>query len=114
MSCSRRRAPHGLSLALVLMRRGELVFERYGAQPDTAFGPGGPVDAGTTLISWSMAKSITHAAIGILVGDGVLDPKLTGSPCPVGEALRKSRSPCKISWTCVPDSNGSRTTSTIR
>ncbi len=69
-------APHGLSLALVLMRRGEVVFERYGAQPDTAFGPGGPVDSGTTLISWSMAKSITHAAVGILVGDGVLDPSL--------------------------------------
>jgi CubicO group peptidase (beta-lactamase class C family) len=69
-------AAHGLSLALVVMHRGELVFERYGAQPDTAFGPGGPVAAGTTLISWSMAKSITHAAVGILVGDGVLDPKM--------------------------------------
>ena len=50
----------------------DAVFERYGTQPDTIFGPGGPVDADTTLISWSMAKSITHAAVGILVGDGVL------------------------------------------
>ena len=66
-------APHGLSLALLLMHRGEVVFERYGTQPDTIFGPGGPVDAGTTLISWSMAKSITHAAVGLLVGDGVLE-----------------------------------------
>jgi CubicO group peptidase (beta-lactamase class C family) len=66
-------APHGVSLALVLMHRGEVVFERYGTQPDTAFGPGGPVDADTTLISWSVAKSITHAAVGILVGDGVLE-----------------------------------------
>ena len=66
-------APHGLSLALLLMHRGEVVFERYGTQPDTIFGPGGPVDADTTLISWSMAKSITHAAVGLLVGDGLLE-----------------------------------------
>jgi CubicO group peptidase (beta-lactamase class C family) len=80
-------APHGLSLALLLMHRGEVVFERYGTQPDTIFGPGGPVDAGTTLISWSMAKSITHAAVGLLVGDGMLEldkpaavPSWRGSP----------------------------------
>jgi CubicO group peptidase (beta-lactamase class C family) len=73
-------APHGVSLALVVQRRGEVVFERYGCQPDTPFGPGGPVDADTTLISWSMAKSITHAAVGILVGDGLLDP---AAPAPV-------------------------------
>ncbi len=66
-------AAHGLSLALVVMHRGEVVFERYGIQPDTIFGPGGPVDADTTLISWSMAKSITHAAVGVLVGDGALE-----------------------------------------
>ena len=65
-------AAHGVSLALLVMHRGAVVFERYGMQPDTTFGPGGPVDAGTTLISWSMAKSITHAAVGILVGDGAL------------------------------------------
>lgn len=65
-------APHGLSLALVVMHRGEVAFERYGTQPDTVFGPGGPVTADTTLISWSMAKSITHAAVGLLVDDGVL------------------------------------------
>jgi CubicO group peptidase (beta-lactamase class C family) len=49
------------------------VFERYGVQPDTIFGAGGPVDASTPLVSWSMAKSITHAAVGIAVGDGLLD-----------------------------------------
>lgn len=65
-------APHGVSLALLVMHRGAVVFERYGCQPDTMFGPGGPVDSDTTLISWSMAKSITHAAVGLLVGDGVL------------------------------------------
>lgn len=75
-------APHGLSLALVVMHGGQVVFERYGQQPDTPFGPGGPVTAGTTLVSWSMAKSITHAAVGILVGEGLL--QLDG-PAPVPE-----------------------------
>ncbi len=66
-------ASHGTSLAAVVMHRGEVVYERYGTQPDTVFGAGGPVDADTTLISWSMAKSITHAAVGVLVGDRLLD-----------------------------------------
>jgi CubicO group peptidase (beta-lactamase class C family) len=66
-------AAHGVSLALVIMHRGDVVFERYGIEPDTVFGPGGPVTPDTTLISWSMAKSITHAAVGILVAQGRLD-----------------------------------------
>jgi CubicO group peptidase (beta-lactamase class C family) len=66
-------APHGVSLALLVLHRGELIVERYGSQPDSVFGPGGPVTAETTLISWSIAKSITHAAVGILVGDGLLE-----------------------------------------
>jgi CubicO group peptidase (beta-lactamase class C family) len=73
-------ADHGRSLALVVMQSGEVVFERYGVEPDTPFGPGGPVDADTTLISWSMAKSITHAAVGILVGEGRLQ---LDAPAPV-------------------------------
>jgi len=65
-------APHGLSLALVVMQSGQVVHERYGHQPDTPFGAGGPVTSDTTLISWSMAKSITHALVGVLVGEGRL------------------------------------------
>ena len=53
----------GETLAIVVVHRGEVVAERYG--PDT--GPD------TTLISWSMAKSITHALVGLLVRDGRLD-----------------------------------------
>jgi CubicO group peptidase (beta-lactamase class C family) len=54
----------GVSLALVAVQGGRIVAERYG--------PGvGPDD---TLISWSMAKSVTQAAIGVLVRDGLLDP----------------------------------------
>jgi CubicO group peptidase (beta-lactamase class C family) len=63
-------AEHGVSLATVVMHRGAVVVERYGRQPDTPFGPGADVHADTTLISWSMAKSITHAAVGLLVDDG--------------------------------------------
>ncbi len=68
------------SLAVVVMQSGQMVHEHYGVQPDTLFGPGGPVTADDTLISWSMAKSITHAAVGILVGEGRLDP---AAPAPV-------------------------------
>jgi CubicO group peptidase (beta-lactamase class C family) len=75
-------AAHGLTLALVVMQSGVVVAERYGIQPDTVFGPGGPVAADTTLISWSMAKSITHAAVGILVGEGRLQ---LDEPAPVPE-----------------------------
>ena len=56
-------ATHGETLALAVVQGGHLVFERYG--PDH--------HAGSTLISWSMAKSITHALVGIAVGDGLLD-----------------------------------------
>jgi CubicO group peptidase (beta-lactamase class C family) len=54
----------GRSLAMVVVHHGEIVAERYApeAGPDT------------TLISWSMAKSVTHAAVGLLVGRGLLDP----------------------------------------
>ena len=75
-------AAHGRSLAFVVQHRGQVVFERYGSQPDTVFGAGGPVSADTTLISWSMAKSITHAAVGICVADGLLD---VAAPAPVPE-----------------------------
>ena len=56
-------ATHGETLALAVVTGGRLVFERYG--PD--HGPD------STLISWSMAKSITHALVGIAVGDGLLE-----------------------------------------
>ena len=50
------------TLALVVVHNGRVVREMYG--PDT--------DASTTLISWSMAKSITQALVGMAVGDGLL------------------------------------------
>lgn len=53
----------GLTHALVFVHRGRVVSEWY------ADG----MDASTTHISWSMAKSITHALVGIAAADGLLD-----------------------------------------
>ncbi len=53
----------GQTDALVIVQDGTLVYERYGADS----GPG------VRHISWSMAKSITHALVGIAVGDGLID-----------------------------------------
>ncbi len=74
--------PDGITLALVVAQRGEVVAERYGVQPENLFQPEIEIAAGSTLLSWSMAKSITHAAVGILVGDGRLD---LDAPAPVPE-----------------------------
>ena len=56
-------ASHGETLALVAIHRGRLVFERYA--------PG--KSAADTFPSWSMAKSMLHAVVGMLVGAGRLD-----------------------------------------
>lgn len=62
---SRAETPElGASLAFVAVRAGRIVSERYG--PDTR-----PT---TTLLSWSVAKSVTQLALGVLVADGLLDP----------------------------------------
>ena len=54
--------PYGQTLALLAVQGGRVVHEQYGdgSGPDE------------THISWSMAKSITHALVGIAVGDGLL------------------------------------------
>lgn len=51
------------TLAIVVQHRGEVVAEAYA----------NGVTADTTLISWSMAKSITHALVGMAQMDGLLD-----------------------------------------
>ena len=58
--------------AALVVHRGEIVLERYA--PD--------VDVDDTHASWSMAKSITNALVGILVRDGRLD---IGDPIRVPE-----------------------------
>jgi CubicO group peptidase (beta-lactamase class C family) len=77
-----RPESEGLTLALVVQHRGDVVVERYGVQPENLFQPETVITADSTLLSWSMAKSITHAAIGLLVVDGRLD---LDAPAPVPE-----------------------------
>ncbi len=52
----------GVTHALVVIWRGRLVLERYGPEHS----------AESALISWSVAKSILHGLIGLLVRDGKL------------------------------------------
>ena len=55
--------------AVVVWHRGELVLERYdGVLPSFVAEPT-IVTAATPLLSWSMAKSMLHAVIGMLVAE---------------------------------------------
>ncbi len=58
--------------SLLVVQGGRLVYERYHPLDD----------ADTATASWSVAKSFTSAAIGMLAGDGRLDPL---APAPVPE-----------------------------
>jgi len=73
--------PLACTRAVVVVHGGRLVAERYGDRTD-AWGDvtGDPVDASTPLLSWSMAKSMLHAVVGMLVGEGRLD---LDAPAPV-------------------------------
>jgi CubicO group peptidase (beta-lactamase class C family) len=63
--------PLGQTRAVVIIQGGKLVAEAYAP----GFGADMP------LISWSMAKSITHALLGIAVRKGLVDPdKPMGNP----------------------------------
>lgn len=77
-----RPIEQGLTLAFVARHAGETIAERYGTQPASDFEAAKPIDATSTLLSWSMAKSITHAALGVLVADGLVD---VDAPAPVPE-----------------------------
>jgi CubicO group peptidase (beta-lactamase class C family) len=52
----------GVTQALVVVQGGRILAEGYG--PETT--------ADSTLISWSMAKSVTQNLFGLMVGDGLL------------------------------------------
>ena len=77
-----RPVEQGISLALVVQQGGRVIAERYGTQPENVFQPPIEIASDSTLISWSMAKSITHAALGVLVLDGLID---VNDPAPVPE-----------------------------
>ena len=73
------REAMGETRALLVLRDGKVIYERYG--------PG--FNADSKLISWSMAKSITAALIGFLVADGRL---ALDAPAPVA-AWQRSGDP---------------------
>jgi CubicO group peptidase (beta-lactamase class C family) len=70
---------------VVVVHGGRLVAERYhGAEPSFDHPPE-PVTAHTVLPSWSMAKSMLHAAFGLLIGEGRIDVTVS-APVPEWEA----------------------------
>ncbi len=73
-------ARYGTTYAVLVIREGTLLVERYGGALPSFDHPPVPVTATTPLLSWSMAKSILHAGIGILVGQGRLE---LDAPAPV-------------------------------
>jgi len=62
-----RDPEQGTSFAFVAKRGGEIIAERYGVQPANDFEPAKQITKDSTLLSWSIAKSITHAALGALI-----------------------------------------------
>ena len=73
--------PHpamGRTFAAAVVCRGRLVAERYGLRPVRdlrSLEPDPPLDRldeTSELLSWSMAKSLTHLAVGVAIGDGAL------------------------------------------
>jgi CubicO group peptidase (beta-lactamase class C family) len=74
--------PLATTYAVVVVQRGAVVAERYQGQLEHFDRPPDPVTPQTRLLSWSMAKSMLHAVVGLLVGDGLLD---LDDPAPVPE-----------------------------
>ena len=62
--------PLGRTYAVVLVHHGRLVAERYGGRLEHFDRPAETIGPDTPLLSWSMAKSMLQAAVGILVGEG--------------------------------------------
>lgn len=72
--------PIATTYAVVVVQEGAVVAERHGGALPRFDGPPTPVTPETPLLSWSMAKSMLHAVVGMLAGDGVLD---VDGPAPV-------------------------------
>jgi CubicO group peptidase (beta-lactamase class C family) len=66
-------ARYGTTYAVLVIQGGRLLVERYGGEIPHFDRPPEPVVPSTQLLSWSMAKSILHAAVGVLVGEGRLE-----------------------------------------
>jgi CubicO group peptidase (beta-lactamase class C family) len=72
--------PTRRTFAALVVHRGQIVGERYAPDIRDLDRLDGlaAVTPSTPLLSWSMAKSVTHALVGMLVGDGAasLDDRL--------------------------------------
>jgi CubicO group peptidase (beta-lactamase class C family) len=75
-------SPIALTYAVLVVHRGRIVSERYHGALEHFDRAPTPVTAQTPLLSWSMAKSVLHAVVGVLVGQGRLDLDV---PAPVPE-----------------------------
>ncbi len=62
------------TFATVVIHKGRLVAERYADVIEQFDAPDEPIGAATPLLSWSMAKSVLHSLVGMLIADGQLDP----------------------------------------
>ena len=65
--------PLATTYAVVVVQRGTVVAERYQGRLEHFDRPPDAVTRQSLLLSWSMAKSMLHAVVGMLVGDGRLD-----------------------------------------
>jgi len=72
--------PLSSTYAAVVIHRGRLVAERYAGVLERWDGPSEQIGPDTRLHSWSMAKSMLHAIVGTLIGDGRLT---LDAPAPV-------------------------------
>lgn len=63
---------YGETYAVAVVQGGRLLLERHGGALPHFDRPPEPVLPSTPLLSWSMAKSVLHAAVGVLVGEGRL------------------------------------------
>jgi CubicO group peptidase (beta-lactamase class C family) len=57
------------TFAVLVVHGGRIVAERYAGALEHFERPAEPVTADTPLLSWSMAKSMLHATVGLLVGE---------------------------------------------
>jgi CubicO group peptidase (beta-lactamase class C family) len=65
--------PLAETFAVLVVHRGRVVVERYAGALEHFDRPPTQVTPETPLLSWSMAKSVLHAVVGLLVGGGRLD-----------------------------------------
>jgi CubicO group peptidase (beta-lactamase class C family) len=66
-------SPLGTTYAVAVVHHGRLVAHRYGGALPRFDGPPHPVTPDTGLLSWSMAKAMLHAVVGMAAADGLVD-----------------------------------------